>query len=308
MRFSKAIVIVCFILTALITTLSAQTTGFIGIQGLYDITEEMASIGLRGNLDYRTLISPDWYVHAALSGEGKTDTNFTSTSDRLLMQLDSTWFLSDDELRAAVTTEASIGGNEESAPNISPDWDLTYRKFFDYRSVNPYVTYRGFSTTEQIMNGLEIGFSYAPKVELSYTIGISGGFDTYLASGDSDLLASLDLKLSHLIGFAGNLTAYGSFTYRASEEDTREGLSGTLRAEFSYTPTRKLQIHAAPAWYWEYLTLLNQWNFSGEFALRTDIEITQWLYGYLSSSVSVSPDALWDFQVTIGTDIAWGSW
>jgi hypothetical protein len=308
MRLSTIIVIICFILSGMVSALPAQTTGFVGIQGIYDITDDTGSIGMRGNLDYRTLIDPDMYLHAAFSGEGEIDLNFTNTSDRLLMQVDSTWFLADDELYAAVTAEGSIGGNEDSSSYLFPDWDITYRKFFGYRAINPFVSYRGSSTQESIVNGIKVGFIHAPKVELSYTVGISGDVDTYFASGETDVLASLDLQLSQLIGLKGNWITYGSFTYRTSQDNTREGISGVLRSEFTYAPTRRLQVHVSPAGYWEYLTQLSQWNISGEIALRTDIEMTPWLFGYLSSSIAVSADALWDVTVTIGSDIAWGSW
>jgi hypothetical protein len=317
-QVKKWLIICSIVVFVTVQSIGAESSAFIGVLGDYLFSNDpldttSGEFKVRGNIDYRSLLGSLGYLKMTAYGEASYNLTASNLSDYIAAKMDSMWYLDANELDLALGAEFSFSGIDDTAPYWSPDWELTYRINRGRRLLNPYVSYRGYATSTQLFNGIQLGIAHAPQVEFEYSVAVEGGIDTYRDAAQTDLLASIIFKMNGLSGYTLSWQVQSSATYRWSADNTREGILGTISAQTIITPSRLLQFQISPAWHWEYLTTSEQWNLELEISTRADVAIFEHIYGYIApsavfSQLQDSEGPLWDVRLTAGVDIGLGSW
>lgn len=304
-RFGSALMIVFFIS---LLPLEAQSSAFVGIFSDYETTSEKMGAGARGSYDYRTSLGSFGYLKITSFGELSYDFSSSDISDQFSADIENIWFMNEDELAISFGSQFSLSGYGDDAPYITPDWELAYRIFRGYRLLNPRFSYFGYASESQLFNGFQIGFEHAPEIEFSYNLALGGGLDSYYNANQPDVLASLSWGIHGLVGYSMNWDVRGNATYRASQDDTREGFSGGVSGQVTVTPSLWFQVYFSPSWHWSYLTSSKSWDMSVEFATRADFAINNRFYLYVNPTITMDniqnpANTVGSTTITIGVDI-----
>lgn len=304
-RFGSALLLTMIIV---IFPISGQSSAFVGVFGDYETATEAVGAGIQGSYDYRTSVGSSGYLKFTTLGELSYDFPSSDISDLFSVDIENIWFMDEDELAISLGSQFSLSGYDGTTAYFTPDWDLTYRIFRGYRSVNPSFSYYGYATDSQLYNGVQIAIEHAPKVELSYDLSLGGGLDSYYDANRPDFLMNLATGIHGLVGYSINWDMWGETSYRFSDEDTREGFYGSIAGQLMVTPSRLFQVYLAPAWYWSYLTVTETWDMSIEIAARADLALEDSIYLYFGPSFTMdhiqdSPQLETSAAITIGIDV-----
>jgi hypothetical protein len=311
--FNKGFIVLGILVFAFVQSISAQPTVFLGAFGDYAYTDypttHSGDIGIHGNFDYRTLIGSVGYFNLTAFGEISIDPTDSAFSDYLAVDAHGLWYAGDNDVEVTIGSESSFAGYNGYEAYWSPHWELAYRIQRGRTSINPRITYSGYATSTHISHGAQLGITRAPKVELEYSIALGGGIDTYTDTNQTDVFATLNYAINGLSGYFLSWNVLGSSTYRASKDSEREGLSGSLSAQATLTPSSTLQLRFSPTWYWEYLTSAEQWDQGWDISARADVAVSGHVYCYAGPSVVIGRmmdpnDAPWSVQLTAGVDVS----
>lgn len=305
-KFGLALIITMILATL---PLAGQSSAYVGVFGEYLTTQGSVGSGVQGSYDYRTSLGSVGYLKFSSLGELSYDFSTSEISDFFSVDIENMWFIEDNELAITAGSQFSFSGYGDTAAHFSPDWDVTYRIFRGYRKVNPNFSYFGYASESQVFNGVRVGMEQAPKVEFSYDLSLGAGVDSYFDTPSPDIPITLSGGINGLVGYTINWDLWGRTSYRISEEDMRQGFSGSVAGQMMFTPSRLFQVYLAPAWYWSYLTGSESLDMSVEIATRADLALEDSLYLYVGPSfvmdhIQDSAQLETSMAITIGLDIA----
>ena len=303
---NRHLISLSLVLLVILSPLRAQTSTFVGILGTLDVPSNQINLGARGNIEYRTQVDTLGSLKISSYGEVLYNTEQQSFTDMLTAGIESIWYLHDDELLASLGSQFSLLGNEDSNPYWVPDWNISYHMFRGYRSYNPFISYSGYATKSQIYNGIQLGFSYSPRVELTYTLAAEGGFDSSFDSNQQDTIASLEFAISGLVGYYMNWEIGADVTWRESSDVTQEGLNISLAGNTTLAFSRWLQVQIAQNFRGTYVSHTRIWEMAAELIVRVDTAISNHIYLYASPTITFSnllDSATPTMIFTLGVDV-----
>jgi len=314
MRHSNKFYILLVVFLILNQLIWADSSAFIGAFGNYQYSDDTSvvthtkNVGIHGNFDFRTLIKENGFVRASLYGKVIYDPTAIMFNDLIAADFDGVWYGNNGELSISAGSEFSLGGYMGSLPYWKPVWEASYQIQRGYRAINPYFTYLGSAEGQQLFTELRIGFSHVPIIEFSYFAAAGIGFDSDFSTSETDTVANLLMTMNGLSGYLLNWTVQGSASYRWSSDANEEGFSGYVSAQCTVSPNNVFQIQISPLYYWEYNTSTHMWDRYLKATLRADVVVTEHVYSYLKTSVTIegladaSPYPL-GIEATAGIDI-----
>lgn len=311
MYLGKSWVILLLLCVGILGQLPAgQTDAFVGISGSYRYAEDPSSpvhgatVDLQGNLGHRMLLGETGFLGFSLYSTVSLDPATYSVSDHLLAGITNSWFFDAGVMEFAVEVDQSFFGSDGGSAFTVPSWSASYGWERGYRTINPFVQYRGSATSGGSQHGLELGFSYSPSVELTYSTTVGGTYATSLP----DFLATIAFGAEGLVGYLFNWEFGAEAAYRFAEDPTDESLSLRASALFGYTPSRRMHIRFSPALAATRERASGAWTIDGEALLRADVAIKDDLYWYVETGAfsSLVQDTVptWYVQVRTGVDVS----
>lgn len=312
--WSRTVVLLLLVMVFAPAVFASQSSGFIGVSGQYRygdpvIGDPMYGIGFHGSLDHRMLLGDHALLGISAYGRVSYDLGGSGLSDLSMIDLWGTWFVGSDTLEARVDTEQSIGGYEGTPGYFMPSWQVAYRFDRGYRVLNPFVSYDGTIDASMSSNGITLGFSYAPKVELQYSASIGGGLEHVQGNIRPDILGTLALGVEGLSGYYFSWSVGTDASYRAAAVSADAAFSGTLFSLFRFSPTMQYQINVSPKIEWEYIVDANTVDADVEIAVRADVAATERFYWYVEAIGGIDGlfgglAPVWQAQLVAGVDFS----
>lgn len=307
----SCIPLLCCMMLLIMLPLGASTSWYVGTYGDYrldadGLTDEHTARGaVKLNFDYRTMLGDTGYLAAVSYGELRYDVLNMYLSDYISTTVDSSIYLESGELQASLRVDLSLLGNDV-LPYITPAWSLGYRMERGFRSLNPSVTYSGWMSDTVLSNGITVGFSHAPIVELRYSAALGAALDMQRDSGLTDLDISVQAAVDGLVGYLIDWSLYGSFGYLQPADPTVATISPAIGASIRLTPSKTFQFMLSPQLQAVYLLATSLWDVELDATARCDVALGERVYWYAESNVATDLVALsvTSFRVTSGVDVA----
>jgi hypothetical protein len=309
LRFMVSCMLVCTMVFPAI--LAGHSSGFVGVSAEYQddgtvVAGQQYGFGLHGNLDHRMLLGDVAFLGLSAYGRVYYDVADQSFSDLSAVDVQGTWFVGRDTLEFGLGTAQSFAGYEDSGSSFTPSWHVTYRFDRGYRVCNPFFSYGGSYDSSVLSNGLSVGVSYAPSVELAYEAAVGGALEHDPEAVRPDVLATLSFGVEGLSGYFFSWHVYGEATYRDAAAESATGFLGHLSGSFRFAPASTYQIQIGPRFDWEYL---EGFEADVDIAVRADVSTTERVYWYVEAIAGVegvqdSASVSWNARIVAGIDLS----